>query len=70
MSRQQIAVLVVFSVCFPWLLTTSFAQVRAAEPKPDVDQQTAADSEAKLLTHIRQLTFEGRRAGEGQEDVV
>lgn len=36
----------------------------AADPKPVV-QASPAEQEAVLLTNIRQLTFEGRRAGEG-----
>jgi len=38
------------------------------DDKPDIvqaDPKAAAAREAELLTDVRQLTFEGRRAGEG-----
>jgi Tol biopolymer transport system component len=59
------------------LLVLVSVLANAAEPTPadppaqqekdlaDADPAAAALREAELLTHLRQLTFEGRRAGEG-----
>ena len=55
------------SVIIPSLLLAGIivlAQDTKEDAKP-VDPVAAAEAEAKLLTGIRQLTFEGLRAGEG-----
>ncbi len=60
--RTWLFVLLLFT---PLLSLQNFAQ--AADPSA-ADTPSAADAtvmESRLLTHTRQLTFEGRRAGEG-----
>ncbi len=48
-----------------WGPTACLAQEKSAAAEPAIDAAQAAASESKLLAEIRQLTFEGRRAGEG-----
>jgi Tol biopolymer transport system component len=62
-----------FLVIVGLLLPTASAQQPSPHPAPsadaaditDSDPQAAAAKEAEFLSGIRQLTFEGRRAGEG-----
>ncbi len=49
----------------PFLSSSILAQVAVSSAESTAADAEAAASEARLLTGVRQLTFEGRRAGEG-----
>ena len=54
-------------VLFGWLAVPnlSFAQTDVAAAKSQQEPAAAKSTESRLLSNIRQLTFEGRRSGEG-----
>ena len=52
--------------CVAMVLITGYSGVlHAVETNEEKQQTNAAVDESRLLTNVRQLTFEGRRAGEG-----